>query len=62
MDVSVSGTINQKWYLKKFSGGFSPLSPPGFAYAFPPFFFWRFFRQAQKWRLGELAASFTLVL
>jgi len=28
MDVSVSGTIDQKSYLKKFRGGFSPLSPP----------------------------------
>jgi len=28
MDVSVSGTIDQKSYLKKFTGGFSPLSPP----------------------------------
>jgi len=28
MDVSVSGTIDQKTYLKKFRGGFSPLSPP----------------------------------
>ena len=33
MDVSVSGTIDQKTYLKKFRGGFSPLSPPsGSAY------------------------------
>jgi len=30
MDVSVSGTIDQKTYLKKFRGGFSP--PPGSAY------------------------------
>jgi len=28
MDVSVSVTINQKPYLKKLRGGFSPLSPP----------------------------------
>ena len=28
MDVSVSGTVDQKAYLKKFRGGFSPLSPP----------------------------------
>jgi len=28
MTVSVSGTIDQKTYLKKFRGGFSPLSPP----------------------------------
>jgi len=28
MDVYVSETINQKTYLKKFRGGFSPLSPP----------------------------------
>ena len=28
MDVSVSGTINQKTYRKKFRSGFSPLSPP----------------------------------
>jgi len=27
---------------------------------FPSFFFWSFFRQARKWRLGEVAASFTL--
>jgi len=27
MDVSVSGTINQKTYLKKFKGNFSPLDP-----------------------------------
>jgi len=27
MDVSVSVTIDQKPYLKKFRGGFSPLSP-----------------------------------
>jgi len=31
MDVSVSGTIDQKMYLKNL-GGFSPLSPPGSAY------------------------------
>jgi len=28
MDVSVSGTTDQKTYLKKFSGVFSPLSSP----------------------------------
>jgi len=28
MNVSVSGTIDQKTELKKFRGGFSPLSPP----------------------------------
>jgi len=28
MGVSVSGTTNQKTYLKKFRGGFSPLTPP----------------------------------
>jgi len=28
MNVSVSGTIDQKMYLKKFRGGFSALSPP----------------------------------
>ena len=28
MSVSVSGTTDQKTYLKKFGGGFSPLSPP----------------------------------
>jgi len=33
MDVSVSVAIDQKMYLKKFRGGFSPLSPPGSAYA-----------------------------
>jgi len=27
MDVSVSGTIDQKTYLKKIRGGFKPLSP-----------------------------------
>jgi len=33
MGVSVSGTTDQKMYLKKFRGGFSPLSPPpGSAY------------------------------
>jgi len=26
MDVSVSGTIGQRTYLKKFKGGFSPLN------------------------------------
>ena len=35
MDVSESETIDQKIYLKKFRGGFSPLSsPPGSAYGF----------------------------
>jgi len=33
MDVSVSGTIDKILYLKKFMGGFSPLIPPGSAYA-----------------------------
>ena len=28
MGVSVSGTTDQKTYLKKFKGGFSPLAPP----------------------------------
>jgi len=28
MGVSVSGTNDQKTYLKKFRGGFSPLDPP----------------------------------
>jgi len=28
MDVSVSRAIDEKTYLKKFRGGFSPLSPP----------------------------------
>jgi len=28
MDVSVTGTTDQKTYLKKIRGGFSPLSPP----------------------------------
>jgi len=33
VDVSLSRTIDQKTYLKKFRGGFSPLSPPiGSAY------------------------------
>jgi len=32
-----------------------------FCSTFPPFFLWRFFRQVRKWRLGEVAASFTLV-
>jgi len=32
MNVSVSGTIDQKMYLKKFRGGFSPIVPPGSAY------------------------------
>ena len=35
MSVSVSGTTDQKTYLKKFRGGASaPLAPPGFVYAF----------------------------
>jgi len=29
MDISVSGTIDKKSYLKKFRGAFSPLSPCG---------------------------------
>jgi len=33
MDVSVSGTIDQKTYLKKFRGDSAPLAPPGSAYA-----------------------------
>ena len=33
MDVSVSGTIDQKTYLKKFRGASAPLAPPGSAYA-----------------------------
>jgi len=33
MDVSLSGTIDHKTYLKKIRGGFSPpSSPPGSAY------------------------------
>ena len=36
MDHSVSETIDQKMYRKKFRGGFSPLSPPGSAYDFIP--------------------------
>jgi len=28
MNVSVSGTIDQKTYLKKFRWGFTPLAPP----------------------------------
>jgi len=32
MGVSVSGTTDQKTYLKKFMGVFSPLNPPGSAY------------------------------
>jgi len=36
MDDSVPGTIDQKTYMKKFRGGFSPLSlPPGSAYVQP---------------------------
>jgi len=35
MSVSVSGTTDQKTYLNKFRGGFSPLSPPpGSAYGY----------------------------
>jgi len=34
--VSVSGTTDQKTYLKKFRGASAPLAPPGFAYNFPP--------------------------
>jgi len=33
MDVSVSGTIDQKTYLKKFRGASAPLASPGSAYA-----------------------------
>ena len=36
MGVSVSGTSNQKTYLKKFKGASAPLSPPGSAYACRP--------------------------
>jgi len=36
MDVSVSGTIDQKTYLKKFRGGFNLLNPPGSAYEYSP--------------------------
>ena len=32
MDVSVSGNINQRKYLKKFRGASAPLAPPGSAY------------------------------
>jgi len=32
MDISVSGTIGQKTYLKKFRGGSAPLDSPGSAY------------------------------
>jgi len=35
IDVSVSWTIDQKSYLKKFRGGFSPLSPPWNPYGSP---------------------------
>jgi len=36
MDASVSGTIDEKTYLKNLGGGFSPLSsPPGSAYELP---------------------------
>jgi len=35
MDVSVSGTIDQKTYLKNLGGGFGPLAPPpGSAYVY----------------------------
>jgi len=33
MGVSVSGTTDQKTYLKKIRGASSPLAPPGSAYA-----------------------------
>jgi len=33
MDVSVSGTIDEKTYLKKFRGASAPLTPHGSAYA-----------------------------
>jgi len=36
MDISVSGTIDQKTYLKKFRGTSAPLAPPGSAYAVQP--------------------------
>jgi len=32
MDVSVSGTIDQKAYLKNLGGASAPLAPPGSAY------------------------------
>jgi len=32
MDVSLSGTIDQKTYLKKFRGASASLAPPGSAY------------------------------
>jgi len=32
MDISVSGTIHQKMYLKKIRGWIQTLSPPGSAY------------------------------
>ena len=35
MDVSVSGTIDEKTYLKNLGGRFSPLTPPGSAYELP---------------------------
>jgi len=34
MDVSVSGTIDQRTYLKKFGRASAPLAPPGSAYEF----------------------------
>ena len=41
--------LNQYWVNIQFS-----------CITFPSFFFWSFFRQARKWRLGEVAASFTV--
>jgi len=37
MDVSVSKTIDQKMYLKKFGGDSALLAPPGSAYGSPMF-------------------------
>jgi len=34
MGVSVSGTTDQKTYLKKFRGASAPLVPPGSAYEY----------------------------
>jgi len=42
MDVSVSGTIDQTPYLKKFRGVSAPLDPPGSAYGLAP-------RQLRHW-------------
>jgi len=38
MGDSVSGTSDQKMYLKKFRGASTPLAPPGSAYVMPLFF------------------------